>query len=594
MHLLLRRERGLMALCANMARRERTERNCDRTLRDAAGRIAGVALCLLGACQGGLDGPAQPGGLGGANSTNTPGGPSGNGGNNAVPAQSGAALTCSPELARDTDASVLRRLSKLEYGLTLKELLQLPAVPVTDAVPEDNDRDGFRTLSALHTLSAQHLRAFVELASNQAQALMKDAARRDRVLGCAPTAPDCLHAFIARFAELAYRRPVSASEIETLSTQARMVGLDQNDQFQFAIEALLSSPNFLFRVEVGDQPEGLATLAPHELAARLSFALWGRGPSRELLTQAREGALNTREGLATVVDTMLADPRAREFFSAFFEQWLRFEELRAPSMKPADWNDALLGDMRQETTRVLDDFAFGAQQDFLGALSANYTYLSPALAKFYGLPSAGAGFQRVDFPAGHPRQSSGLLTHAALISAKSDGDPVAIRGNWLKKTFLCQSLELPAGLLDEIGDQLVGLTRIQIIAKRNEQANCKGCHAQIDPIGVGFAQFDATGRFDAKVKLTDYPLAPALPGAEAPGFNSMAELAAQLSARREIASCLAQRVFLFTEGRDPVARDGCALAGATRAFDGQKRGFLALVRGLVEADGFRLRRAPGP
>ncbi len=589
-----------MALCANMARGQKVQRNNPQTLRGAAARIAGVALCLLGACQtGDLDGPATPGspGAGPNGAASTPGGPSGGAPGNApggAPGQASAPLTCSPELARDTDANVLRRLSKLEYGLTLKELLQLPAVPLTDAVPEDNDRDGFRTLSALHTLSAQHLRAFVDVAASQAKTLMQDAARRDRVLGCAPTAADCLRTFIARFGELAYRRPVSASEVDALAAQARMVGLDQNDQFQFALEALLSSPNFLFRVEVGDQPEGLSTLAPHELAARLSFALWGRGPSHELLAQAQQGALNTREGLARVVDTMLADARAKEFFSAFFEQWLRFEELKAPSKKPADWNDALLGDMREETARVLDDFAFGAQQDFLGALSTNYTYLSPALAKFYGLTSPGAGFQRVEFPAGHARQGSGLLTHASLISAKSDGDPVAIRGNWLKKTFLCQSLELPAGLLDEIGEELVGLTRMQIIAKRNEQANCKGCHVQIDPIGVGFAQFDATGRFDAKVKLTDYPLAPALPGAEGGGFKSIAELATQLSMREEIASCLAKRVFLFTEGRDPIARDGCALAGATREFGEQKRGFLALVRGLVEADGFRLRRAPTP
>jgi hypothetical protein len=91
---------------------------------------------------------------------------------------------------------------------------------------------------------------------------------------------------------------------------------------------------------------------------------------------------------------------------------------------------------------VLDDFAFGQGQDFLAALSANYTYLSPTLPRFYGLKSAGTGFQRVEFAPGHPRERSGL----------------------------CESLELPAGLLDSIGDELVGLTRIQIIDKRNEQA----------------------------------------------------------------------------------------------------------------------------
>jgi Protein of unknown function (DUF1592)/Protein of unknown function (DUF1588)/Protein of unknown function (DUF1585)/Protein of unknown function (DUF1595)/Protein of unknown function (DUF1587) len=592
----------LVQLCAGMAGPETKPRATLRLgfgrvrapWRDAARHFAATALCLVVACQGDNGLPTGPGnGSGGNDGPTGPGGADGAGAGGGASGSS-APLMCKADRQKDTGESVLRRLTKLEYTLTLKELFQLPALPSTEAIPDDNDRDGFRTLSALHTLSAQHVSAYVEVSSTLAKALLQDTARRDRVLGCTPTAADCLRAFTARFAELAYRRPVAASEIDPLVEKARANGLDQNDQFQFVIEVLLSSANFLFRVELGDKPEGLSTLAPHELAARLSFALWGRGPSRELLDQAAKGALSTREGLAQVVASMLADARTPEFFSAFFEQWLRFEELRAPTVKPADWNDALLGEMREETTRVLDDFAFGEGQDFLAALSANYTYVSPTLAKFYGLKSPGAGFARVEFAAGHPRERSGLLTHASLISAKSDGDPVAIRGNWLKKTFLCENLVLPAGLLDSIGDQLVGLTRIQIIKKRNEEAACKGCHAQIDPIGVGFAQFDATGRFDAKVKLSDYPIAAALPGGDAPGFNSMAELSAQLGARQEVASCLAKRVFLYTQGRDPLSEDGCAVDAASREFGAQKHGFLALVQGLVEADEFRLRRAPKP
>jgi hypothetical protein len=182
------------------------------------------------------------------------------------------ALTCKADRGEDTGESVLRRLTKLEHALTLKELFQLPAVPATDAIPEDNDRDGFRTLSAVHTISAQYLSAYVEVAAAQAKALMQDVARRDRVLGCAATAADCLRAFTARFAELAYRRPVAANEIDPLVKKARAAALDQNDQFQFVCEVLLSSANFLFRVEVGDKPEGLSTLAPHELVARFTAA----------------------------------------------------------------------------------------------------------------------------------------------------------------------------------------------------------------------------------------------------------------------------------------------------------------------------------
>jgi hypothetical protein len=244
---------------------------------------------------------------------------------------------------------------------------------------------------------------------------------------------------------------------------------------------------------------------------------------------------------------------------------------------------------------VLQDFAFTPERRFLDVLTANYSYLTPSLARFYGLPApSGSGAQRVDIPAGHARANSGILTHAALLGMKSDGDPVAIRGNWLRKTFLCRNLELPAGLLDSIGEELVGLSRLQIIEKRNSETACKGCHAQIDPVGVGFARFDASGRLDPKVDLSSYKLAPALIDAEDPGFASIAELGAKLEAMPEVASCLAQRVFLYTAGRDATAGDSCALASATERFNAEGEGFAALVQGIVESDGFRLRKAPSP
>ncbi|HEX6242134.1 MAG TPA: DUF1587 domain-containing protein, partial [Polyangiales bacterium] len=127
------------------------------------------AAAGLGGCTGDAGGPAGPGGSGAAGngsdapSSGTPGAPGtpGTPGSPGAPAgSSGQALTCRPEQVGDTGASVLRRLTKLEYTLTLKELLALSALPDAEAVPEDADRDGFRSVSALHTLSAEHLRGY--------------------------------------------------------------------------------------------------------------------------------------------------------------------------------------------------------------------------------------------------------------------------------------------------------------------------------------------------------------------------------------------------------------------------------------------------
>src|SRR5690606_29069749 len=117
----------------------------------------------------------------------------------------------------------------------------------------------------------------------------------------------------------------------------------------FVAQALLSSPSFLYRVEIGDAGTDLTTLTGLELASRLSFALTGRTPSRDLMERARAGELDSTEGLQAIAAELLADERASEFFDAFFQQWLQFEKLRVPPEPPPGWDDALLGMMAEET-----------------------------------------------------------------------------------------------------------------------------------------------------------------------------------------------------------------------------------------------------
>ena len=177
------------------------------------------------------------------------------------------------------------------------------------------------------------------------------------------------------------------------------------------------------------------------------------------------------------------------------------------------------------------------------------------------------------------------------MSAKSDGDRIAIRGNWLRKTFLCKRLEVPPELAEDFGELLVGLTRAQIVQKRNTEAACKGCHASIDPIGIGFERFDEAGRYDPSVDLAPFGLDPSFPDADA-DFESVAELASLLRDDPEVSACLTARVFLYANGREPARADSCAVESAAQTFAGSSHDFPTLLRGLVEAPGFRLRRAP--
>jgi Protein of unknown function (DUF1592)/Protein of unknown function (DUF1588)/Protein of unknown function (DUF1585)/Protein of unknown function (DUF1587)/Protein of unknown function (DUF1595) len=569
----------------------------------AAGRArASLSLCLAFAaaasCVADYSQPQQPGGStpfgpgprapgGAAGVGGAAGGPGGAGGGDA-PVGVASPLACA-EVGSDASELPLRRLSALEYQLTLQDLFRLPAPPSVEGIPPDTDKDGFRTYAALQSISAQHLRGYLEVATRLADELLKDMARRGQVIGCELTAADCLSAFVSRFGKLAFRRPLEAAERDAITRGATDNALDVEDRYRYAIESLLVSSNFLYRVEVGDKPEGLSTLRGHELASRLSFALWGRAPSEELLNQAAQGALDREDGLRQAAATLAADPRTRLFFDSFFKQWLGFEELRAPKRPPTGWSDSLLADMTRETEDVLGDFAWSGR-NFLDVLTTSSTRLTPALARFYGLPAPAAD-GAVEIPESHARAGAGLLTHASLLSAKSDGDRIAIRGNWLRKTFLCKPLAVPPEVAEDFGELLVGLTRTQIVQKRNMEAACKGCHASIDPIGIGFERFDEAGRYDPSVDIAPFGLTPAFPDAKAE-FDSIAELAALLRADPQVSACLTERVFLYANGREPTRADSCALDAATKSFDGSTYDFRALLRGMVESPSFRLRRAP--
>ncbi len=494
------------------------------------------------------------------------------------------------EAGDDAGSSVLRRLSRIEYQLTMQDLFELEAAPDVGLIPQDVEQEGFTTFSALQSVSAAHLRAYLETVSVLFDDLAEDEARLDSVIGCEFESPNCLETFAMRFGRRAYRRALSETELADLMALAEEHGNDAMDQFRYVAQALLISPDFLFRVEVGDSNEALSNLTAEELASKLSFTIWGRGPSESLLDQAEIGDLSEPTALAAIVDELLADPKAEYFYQEFFRQWLGYGSLRAPIEPPADWSDDLMSAMTEETDTLIAEFAWEPQKHLFDVLTANHSTMSPDLAAFYGVQADAGG--QVTFTPEEPRYGAGLLGHASILSQKTDGDKVSVRGNWLRRTFICEELEIPAGLAEVLGEQLVGLTSMEIIAERNEEAACANCHSKIDPIGVGLAQFDATGRFDATVDLSTYPIAPGFPDAPEPEFTSLSDLARKLRAMPEISECLTERAFIYMLGRHAEQRDVCGFEEATLGFAADGGSFVSLLRHLVLSPSFALRRAP--
>jgi hypothetical protein len=536
-------------------------------------RAVALTLSLAAACTGALDSPSGPSGADGPELPN--------GGDDEADALNCTGTT--PDVGR----SALRRLSNTELQLTLQDLFGLAEPPSVDKLPPDITKDGFRTFADVQAVSAQHLRSYADTAKELADGLLSDSTRRARVVGCDASSASCLRDFVARFGKLAFRRPLASDELDVLVARVEENALDTDDRIRFAIQSLLISPYFMYRLEVGDAPDALSELSAGELASRLSFGLWGRAPSLELLTQAEQGGLDSADGLREVAEQMLGDDRASYFYTSFFRQWLGYDTLRAPQAPPPDWSQALLPEMQNETDAVLRKHAFGTGS-FLEAFTTNETELSPSLASYYGL-SAPSGAGSLSIPATDPRANAGILGHASLMSMKTDGDSIAVRGNWLRRTFFCKPLTIPPEVASDLGDLLVGLSPVQIVEKRNSETGCKGCHALIDPIGVGLAKFDATGRFDPKADIAQYGITPSVPDLEKLEFQSIGELSRALADSPEVAECLSQKLFVFMHGREPDRADGCEVQHGHEAFE-EAGSFRALLSGIVGSPSFRLRR----
>jgi len=303
----------------------------------------------------------------------------------------------------------------------------------------------------------------------------------------------CSRTNLAHLAGRAYRRPVTNDEIDGLMHFVQQAEtIDQG--MQLAVEAILVSPRFLFRIE----PAG--GLDDFQFASRLSYFLWSSMPDEELFQLAAQHRLRDPEILRDQIHRMLLDPKSRALVENFGGQWLETRNLDSLQPDPAkfpEFTNELRRDMQQETrlffqSIIRDDVPIS---DFL---AANYTFLNQRLAAFYGIPNVeGAQFRRVDLPPDSHR--GGILTQASVLTVSSypaRTSPV-IRGKWILQNLLDSAPPPPppnVPKLDETGPGATTTMRQRLEQHRANPA-CKGCHARMDPLGFSLENYGAIGHW---------------------------------------------------------------------------------------------------
>ena len=331
--------------------------------------------------------------------------------------------------------------------------------------------------------------------------------RRKDLLPPDDATPEVVAEHLQRFAERAWRRPVSKEELDGYLQSYRAErdgGEKMAGAYRTAMLGVLTSRNFIYLVE-GD-PVARERLTDCELASRLSYFLWSSMPDDGLFALAKKGTLNG-EGLNREVDRMLADPRINRFVDDFSRQWLQLHRVGTfpPDKKLyPTYDEWLETSMRAEPVEFFREM-FAKNLPVDSFIDSDWTMANARLCDFYGLPDPKtSGFQRVSLkPEDH---RGGLLTMGAVLGLTSDGTrhrPVH-RGVWVSQAIFGKTPPPPPANVPAIEPnppKSPKATLRQKLEAHRENANCAACHAKIDPLGLAWDNYDAIGQWRTREKV---------------------------------------------------------------------------------------------
>jgi hypothetical protein len=553
-------------------------------------RLFGVSLTLLcGACQGYISAPGAGAGAGASDGQNGGGGSPGQvcvgdlctGGNSGT----------NPGEPATPGIAAMRRLNNAEYANTVRDLFGSAGTTVT--FPVEGRTDGFDTLSTALAVSQVHIEAYLDAAAELVTELFDQdpaglrAAFCDYQSGDAAADLGCAQRIVSDFAARAWRRPLEtwpdgqadADYLALLDPAGTLAASSLDTRLRTALEAVLVSPRFIFRVEFADAG---GTLDTPSLASRLSYFLWSSAPDTELLSSD----LQQNTVLEAQVSRLQESERFQRFLERFPQLWLELEKLdtveRDPDVYPG-YSPELVAEMGAETRRFFASYWANPNASVNGILLApNPAVSDPDLAALYG-----------DSP------RLGLVTQASIMTltgASNRTSPVR-RGKWVLERLLCDEPPPPPdGLIAELTEDLVSdptLTERERLARHRVEPTCAGCHVTMDAIGLGFENYDSIGAYRSlEPNGEQIDATGVLPPDDAP-FGGPLELIQLLARDERLRSCVAKQLLTYGTGRTYSWKDDVLVDLITLYAGGDAATFRSMLNGVVLSDAFRRRDEEG-
>ena len=432
-----------------------------------------------------------------------------------------------------------------------------------------------------------------------------DTPSRRQIFTCRPTGSHdeepCAREIIGALTRRAYRRPVNEQRYQPAARRlpglAAATGISIGG-IERALEALLSMPEFLLRIErqpADVDPGQVYTLTDLELASRLSFFLWRSIPDDELLDLAAEDRLTDPAVLSQQVRRMLADRRATRFMNDFVGQWLQVRNIHAQAPDGAlfaGFNDTLRKAMVRETELFFES-QVREDQPVTELLRADYTYLNEQLARHYGVEGIyGSRFRRATWT---DDRRHGLLGHASLLTVTSYANrtSVVLRGKWVLENLLGAPPPPPPPNVPPL-EENDGTSTPTALRERMEQHRsnpvCASCHTRMDRLGFALEHYDAIGRWretdrgaeiNATITLRDQPV-----------DSPRAFREALLDDGTEFLRTVTEKLLTYALGRGVTYYDAPTVRQLVRDMAQDDYRWSTLVLGIVNSTPFQMRRAP--
>ncbi|NRA66819.1 MAG: DUF1588 domain-containing protein [Pseudobacteriovorax sp.] len=491
------------------------------------------------------------------------------------------------ETSTNPGQRALRMLTNREYLHTVRDLFQLGGdfSPVT-FTPETRVL-GFSTNHSQAVATERKLEDW--LAAAEAVVTTSDLSA---AAGC--DLNQNKQCFLDSFATKIFRRPLSAEEKAKYADIAEQGGPSQ------ALKAMLISPYFLYRFEIGEAAaDGNYVLTPYEIATALSYMFVETTPDAELLALAANGKLSDAAVIKSQAERLLALPEAKRMTAQFAVEWLQVEKLSKSDSDSDVLTSQIKGDMLNETKAFFNHIAFESDSGrYSDLFSSEFTMANGRLADYYGLPhSTDADTFALTNYAGKRR---GILGHGSILAATSHGDQTSpiLRGLFVRDRILCQKLPDPPADADiNIPEPNPNLSTRERFAQHNSDPSCKGCHRLIDPIGFGMESFDALGRqrdqengkpIDTTGTLINLEELGASPAVEQT-FSGASELSQIIAESNQAKQCFSLQFYRFSRGVSGNANDVCNANKVSQTSNGQQS-IKDLMIQMTQASSFLLRR----